>query len=221
MNKDGNGRTDDPAVGRYVHNESPDQDQSELAGGQTPAQIADGGITPATIQARAGASAMAGEPAVGGEPMSAGSAECALAREAEEEKEGDREDGPTRAAVRSSRGSARKTPDDGQATENVLSGQGSGNINAGTRTQRKLVPIKGSGHKRSSREGVHTESRTLNNEEWESAAHLRAQGRVGQDGAVIQPGGTGAGEGSSGQPGDVKGTGGFPGPDRAQGRGSK
>lgn len=179
MDNEGNGQTDDPAAGRYVNNESPDQDQSELAGAQTPAQIADGGITPATIQARAGASAMAGGPTAGGEPVRAGSRERALAREAEEEKGEDRQDGPTRTAVRSSRGSARRTPEDGQVTENVLSGQGSGNINAGTRTQRKLVPIKGGGHKRSSREGVHTESRTLDNEEWESAAHLRAQGRAG------------------------------------------
>lgn len=41
---------DDPATqGRYGQNDSPDQDASELAGGQTPADIADGGLTPATI----------------------------------------------------------------------------------------------------------------------------------------------------------------------------
>lgn len=102
-----------------------------------------------------------------------------------------------------------------------LSGEGSGTINAGNRTQRKLVPIRGSGHKRSSREGGHTESRTLDHEEWESAAPLRAQGRPGPDGGVNQPRAQGGAGGQQSRPGDMTGTGGFPGGDATLGRGSK
>ena len=141
---------------------------------------------------------MAGDPAVEGEPTRAASAKRAQGSEAEESKERDGQEGPTRAALRSSRGSVHKNHEDSQVADNMLSGQGSGNINAGTRTQRKLVPIRGSGHKRSSREGVHTESRTLDNEEWESAAHLRAQGRAGQDGGMDQPRVNGVGGGNAG-----------------------
>ena len=141
---------------------------------------------------------MAGEPAVEGEPTRVASAKRAQGSEVEEGKERDGQEGSTRATLRSSRGSALKNHEDSQMADNMLSGQGSGNINAGTRTQRKLVPIKGSGHKRSSREGVHTESRTLDNEEWESAAHLRAQGRGGPDVGIIQPRAKGIGEGNAG-----------------------
>jgi hypothetical protein len=108
---------------------------------------------------------------------------------------------------------------DGLVAEIGLSGQGSGNINAGNRTQRTLVPIKGGGKKRSSREGGHTESRTLENEEWDSGAQLRAQGKPGAVGGL--PRAQGGPGGQQSIPGDMIGTGGFPGGDTAQGRGSK
>lgn len=63
------------------------------------------------------------------------------------------------------------------------------------------MPIVGSGKKRSP-EGANTESRTLDNEEWESTAHLGAQGR---DGAPRSLPGQ-----SNNQTAEMKGTGGFP-----------